>query len=372
MFVDFNKVFKEKNTIYNIPDPIIKALSNELPHGLKYTLLDSETCVIVPEEGDLKITIDIDNDDLSEIDSTKDLMEFLYRSQKKLEIKSRKIKLNGHEFDVSEILKSPLRDEELIGLTRCFIVPERFPEPFDLIFNYNSGEKFYLKMQRQPLADLKKSLFKSVGLSAIELSYIIDEENHRMDMKFDLNLDKAENIQEMIEASKFSYHMISGDVKIGTIPIKANINYKFNKDNLKEIIDFWKKVEQISTVLNCSFQPKVNILRGDMKLVNDLYKSLILGEDIEELHPQMQLEIGFTEEPDIDSFKKSNIGFKFTMIQLFNLLDEEISVNCSKEITNFEINKVIKKENEKYTYVFSLEPIDTKGILEKIRYSLVE
>lgn len=43
MFADYNSLFNDGDNDNKIPDPIIKAMSRDLPEGFKYELADEET-----------------------------------------------------------------------------------------------------------------------------------------------------------------------------------------------------------------------------------------------------------------------------------------------------------------------------------------
>ena len=233
MFVSFNKAFDKKKSMDKIPEPIIKALSEELPSGFKYVQMDKDTCCLIPEGEEINFSFDFIKDNEFNAKTPDELMEYLYRTQKQLRIKSNTIEINGNKLNVSDLIKLPLKNVEIDHST-IIIEPKAFPKPFELPIEYEDGKYISVKIQRQPLADLKKSLFKSIDMESMEVSYIIDEINHSMSMDLKIRLDKAETVEEILKISKIYDRFKKGKVVIGNNEINGCIKEKDYDNNFAE------------------------------------------------------------------------------------------------------------------------------------------
>lgn len=366
MFADYNSLFNDGDNDNKIPDPIIKAMSRDLPEGFKYELADEETLIMVPErEEGFNLSLDIPNIDLDFIDSKKDFWEFLYRSQRKFKVTNEKIRINGEEVEVSKILTSPFQ----AGNTEFFIVPPPFPAPFKLPLTLEDGEEICLKIKRQPLADLKKSLFKSIGTESLNLSYIIDEEKHSMSMKYKLKLDKADNIEELISVLKLTKALLEGRVKIGDAPLKVDENLRNDKEDLEILLEFWKRLNEVSKKLDIEFPPREKVSYSDMQVVNNLYDSLILGNVLKESILEYECHLEFSEEPNLDLLDKhKGIALRVNAPQILEVLNQKIEVWVSILFKNVKAESIEKVPNEEFAYIIKFIPYEKKEIEQQIKY----
>ncbi len=366
MFADYNSLFNDGDNDNKIPDPIIKAMSRDLPEGFKYELADEETLIMVPErEEGFNLSLDIPNIDLDFIDSKKDFWEFLYRSQTKFKVTNEKIRINGEEVEVAKILTTPFED----GKTELFLVPPPFPDPFTLPLTLEDGEEIYLTIKRQPFADLKKSLFKSIGMESLNLSYIIDEEKHSMSMKYKLNLDKAHNIEELIKVLKLAKALLEGRVKIEDIPLKVDENLRNDKEDLEKLLEFWERLNDVSKKLAIEFPPREKVSYSDMQVVNNLYDSLILGNVLKESILEYEWSFEFSEEPNLDLIDKhKGIALRVNAPQILEVLNQKIEVWASILLKNVKVDSIKKVLDKEFTYIVKSLPYGKKEIDQQIKY----
>lgn len=366
MFADYNSLFNDGDNDNKIPEPIIKAMSRDLPEGFKYELADEETLIMVPErEEGFNLSLNIPNNDLDFIDSKKDFREFLYRSQTKFKVTNEKIRINGEEVEVAKILTTPFED----GKTELFLVPPPFPDPFKLPLTLEDGEEVCLTIKRQPLADLKKLLFKSIGMESLNLSYIIDEEKHSMSMKYKLNLDKADNIEELIKVLKLAKALLEGSVKIGDTPLKVDGNLRNDKEDLEILLEFWKRLNEVSKKLAIEFPPREKVSYSDMQVVNNLYDSLILGNVLKESILEYECHLEFSEEPNLDLLDKhKGIALRVNAPQILEVLNQKIEVWASILFKNVKAESIEKVPNEEFAYIIKFIPYEKKEIEQQIKY----
>lgn len=369
MFASFNKAFNKNKSVNKIPEPIVKALSNKLPDGFKYESLGNESCFLSTTNDEMKISFALINDEFN-IKSQEELAEYLYRTQKKLEIKTDTININGEEFNVNDLIVFPLKDLTFDEKnTKFIIIPPPFPDPFELPINYENNKSINIKIQRQPYADLNKSLFKSISLDYMEISYVIDELNNKMEMNYKINLDKAKNLEEIIIASKLYKMFETGEIVIKGNIIKGNIkNNKINED-FNKLIEFWEKVYQLSKYFRVDFKPKKQVLFKEAKIINDLYVSFIEETDIEEYEDTTQFTLTFNEKIDDNKVEiDSKMILQFIEPKEFLILEEKIKLFSVITLSNFKIKNILKVQENPFKYEFKIEPLNDEGVLKKVRY----
>lgn len=177
MFADFNKAFFKENAIEaKIPREVLKSLSENLPDGFEYTELDHGLAGIIPQDSNIELSgLKLDWTD-SVFDGFKpsnlnEAMEYLYRTQRKYEIEltdEDSIIINGVSFKVGKIIEMPFEEKEKRAY-KFTIIPQPFQPPFEVRLEGNGViKKFYV--ERQPYADMNKSLFKNINSPAFEIS----------------------------------------------------------------------------------------------------------------------------------------------------------------------------------------------------------
>ena len=175
--------------------------------GLKYVQVDDEYCAVAPEQGNLTIKLKELKMNMPEgfqPQTPDELMEFLYRSQQTLETNSDTVAINGNELMLSEFVTNPFRDGTFEESTAKFVVmPKPFPDPFPLQIEYKEEDiSKTFQVRRQPLADMHKSLFKSVNNDVLEIKYTIDEVTNTLKFNVHMDFAKAVSVKEIIEASQ--------------------------------------------------------------------------------------------------------------------------------------------------------------------------
>ncbi|MBC5641218.1 MULTISPECIES: abortive infection system toxin AbiGii family protein [Clostridia] len=369
MFVSFNKAFDKKKSMDKIPEPIIKALSEELPSGFKYVQMDKDTCCLIPEGEEINFSVDFIKDNEFNAKTPDELMEYLYRTQKQLRIKSNTIEINGNKLNVSDLIKLPLKNVEIDHST-IIIEPKAFPKPFELPIEYEDGKYISVKIQRQPLADLKKSLFKSIDMESMEVSYIIDEINHSMSMDLKIRLDKAETVEEILKISKIYDRFKKGKVVIGNNEINGCIKEKDYDNNFAELIDFWEKVNALSGFLGIVIKPKVNILNEDVEIVKALYNSFIENTDFKKNINTKKFTLSFKNEIKTDEINyKDEMAFQFEEYKEYSILETPLELYCVITLSNFKINNITLQDKvDLFKYDMEVEAVTEEGVIKSVRF----
>lgn len=370
MFASFDKAFNKKKSIDKIPEPIIKALSTKLPSGFKYVQIDNETCGLFPENDEMKFSLDFIKDNEFKAKTPEELMEYLYRTQKQLEVKSSTIRINGEDFNISDLVKHPLKDIHIDeNHSKLIIKPQAFPQPFEIPIGYENGKYINVKIQRQPYADLKKSLFKSIDMESMEISYIIDEINHSMSMDFKIRLDKAKSVEEIIIVSKMYNSFKNGKVIIGNSLINGNVKIKDIDDNFLHLIDFWEKVNKLSEFFKILFEPKDIILEEDVEIIDALYNSFIDNIDFEQFIDTRKFTLTFKNKIETNEIDCINeMIMQFVEYKEYLILERTIKLYCVTTLSNFKIQQILEDETEPFKYEIEVNTLSDKGVLKKMRF----
>ncbi|BCC18266.1 abortive infection system toxin AbiGii family protein [Bacillus paranthracis] len=372
MFSNFKQAFKkDESTTSNIPQAVLDALSEELPRGLKYVPLDDHHIKAVPEEGEeIKITISnlkIKLPNGLKLNSPDELQEFLYRTQQTVQTDGENIKINGETKPLTELVKKPFQPQKNI-VGKYDIVPEPFPEPKPLEVVYEEKgitEVFHIK--REPLADMKKSLFKTVDPGPLEIILTLDEEANNIIVNINLMLSKAVDIEEIIAAIKLYIGFLNGKIKLAggiQTPIMSETD---GKGAIEDALRYWEKVSAISEKLDVKFNPQEGIDEEGLLLINQLYKSLI-----ENLPYKMPVTINnFTtttsEGLNTSEFSPgSSMAFQYTNTENVTLYGATFTIFNAVALLNCKIKGIEPVEPNKYK--FNIEPAYGDSIMQASKH----
>jgi hypothetical protein len=369
MFASFEKAFNKNKAINKVPEPIIKALNNKLPSGFKYEVLDEESLYLKTVDDNMRFLFQSINNDFN-AKSSQELLEYLYRTQKELEIKNSTVDINGEKFNVKDLIVFPLKDL-CIDEENCKfkIIPPPFPGPFELAINYEEDKIMKIMIQRQPYADLNKSLFKSINLDSMEIVYIIDELNNSMKINYKIKLKKAKSVEEILISSKIYKMFENGEIIINGNTIKANIKSNKMDESFNELIEFWEKVYDLSKCFNIEFKPKEKILYDDVKIVDSLYNSFIIGVDNEEYIDNDKFTLTFSNKINTSEIKSDNeMVMQYNEYKEYFVLGEKIKLFCIITLSNFKIESVIELQENPFKYELKAKSLSNKGILKITRF----
>lgn len=367
MFANFKKAFKRDESATKMPDAVLEAMSDNLPSGLKYKQIDSEYCKAMPEEGNVKFKFDnlkIKIPKEVQINTPEELAEFLYRTQQVVETSTNAVTINGKQIKVSDYIKKPYADEEIVEDDYKFTFkPESFGAPFLLKITYEDAgiEKEFL-IKRQPLADMHKSQFKSINDGVLEVTYIIDEIKNNLNFNVHIDLSKAEHVTDIIEAFSIYIAFVEGKIKVAgmrlnSVPVEKEIVAATAS------LDYWIKVQAIADVLNIQFNPKEEIDEEDAEWIDKLYRSIVKNQPYKEFCDTAR----FVSKPEGDIDEKTLIengemALQYTESEVLTLYGVQIKlfsyyalINCKFE----SISKINKSENK---YEFKIVATNEKGI----------
>ncbi|MFW2487823.1 abortive infection system toxin AbiGii family protein [Clostridium chromiireducens] len=384
MFASFNKAFKqEKETMYKIPEIILENLNDKLSDGFEYVQVGNDMCTIMPKEKEVKIKANLKLKNMDGINNTSEAIEYLYRTQQEVEVSGKCIELNGVKFDINELIKMPLSNKKFDDLNgKLILKPHEFPKPFKLMVGYND-KNIEMLFQRQPYADLHKSLFQSIDRKSLIISYIVDEIANDMTINIHINISEAESVEEIVEISKIYKCFMSGEGKIANIKLNRGFDNLTEEDGLDSLIEFWNKVNLISKELGILFNPINYILKEDVNLVERLYRCLVEDKPYKEIADLENLTVKCSEELDEKQFiNKDGIVLQFLEGKTYELLEEKFDIYvlitwCNVIVKDTEL---IDKENLEYKFIIDMDSdkkmfrvikyFKNKEVAEKYRESL--
>ena len=284
MFVDFNRVFKNKTqTQLSVPNVLIDYMNRSLPTGIKYVIDSNGHCVItsttescniggfkfVPTEEQKKI--------LGKNFTQQDILDYFYNIQEPIPLvldKDGYILLNGQEFPVEKITFNPFSPIEYISGS-FHMYPQKFPEPFQIKIGCNKYERTLL-VKRIPNDSVSIAAFESDKDAPFYIQYFIDIKKQTLKLNVSFNIAKAKTIRDIVESTSIYNAFLDGK---GTILGKA-LDVKLDSSAAKRFDDnsivFWEKVLQVEEHLKISFIPPQKDVDFDtICLVEQLYQNLI-------------------------------------------------------------------------------------------------
>lgn len=368
MFVNFNRAFNNNKREVKIPEVILQYMSDKLPEGLQYVQIDRDTCGIMSKDNELSITVPIEVPSNIKLNDNTKLMEYLYRTQTELEIKSEYIKINGNRIKVSEMFIRPLAKNDFEG--GCFVIrPEPFPGPIKLTVGCQEFN-IEFEFERQPYANMNKMLFKSINNNIVEISYIIDEIKMSLSVNIKLHLSNAVSAEEVVYAYKIYKAFKSGTATLGNMEINTKSNDTNDEiyKNIDGIIEFWNRVDELGKNFKVLFKPKQNLNQEDYLYVQKLYKSLIEDKTYKEFATLNNILVTLSEEDNDDKLIPEFQSIQY--IEQVNLELMNVNLDIWSVITWFDI-KVIEKElidSKKNLFKLSIGTTTDKGMYKVVKH----
>lgn len=369
MFTNFDKVFFKKKEVGNqIPSEVIEVLNDDLPDGLVYQEVENGTLVAISKE-DLEMTISgfsIEMPDdfpipLEEKPTLGDLLDFMYRTQRDVELKlsNNKISVNGALIDIDKLISFPILKNNVRDF-KLLIRPQAFPNPTKLSIRGNGIEKEVL-FKRKPYADMKKILVESIGKEAFETSYILDEKTHQLTFNFKIVSENATNIEQIIEALKLYQAFLTGNIEFAGQMLPNNQDNELERESIAESILFWTKILELERRLNVSFNPKSSITREDLILLEQLYRSFIENKPFRERSDISSFSMDLFPGGDIEQLLGTeDMTFQYIQNSVVRLLDVEIYVSSIVGLFDFKVTGIKYVNSEKSKCKMFIEPLQGK------------
>lgn len=286
MFVDFNKVFKDKpQTQMAIPQPLVDYMNRSLPEGIRYVADENGNCEITSETGSFSIGGFVFEPTEKQLKilgknyTQQDVLSYFYNSQKAIPLTLKKegyILLNGVEFPIEKVSFNPHVPIDLKYVEKSFwLYPSKFPEAFPVKMGSDKYEREIL-ISRVPNESISIMAFESSCDEPLKVQYFINENKKSITMNLSLNLVKANTVFDLVQATSIYNAFIDGKGTLlghsfGAGLVDTNVK-KFDDKS----ISFWERVLDIERILEVQFYPpQDNVDTDDIYLVEQLYQSLV-------------------------------------------------------------------------------------------------
>ncbi|MDR1687008.1 MAG: hypothetical protein LBS21_00145 [Clostridiales bacterium] len=356
MFVDFNRVFKEKpQTKMAVPSSIMGFISKSLPEGIKYTSDDDGTCTIGSDGESFTISgFDLNLSEkqkeiLGSNPSFSDVMRYLYNSQKPISLQEKKegyITLNGRDFPIEKISYKPLNPVRYVSGSLS-LFPYPFPNPFPLTIGCEKYER-KLYVSRVPNNSINIASFESKKDEPLRINYQFDEDSKTFTFNATLELKNAKTIKDIVESIFIYNAFFDGNFLFAGKPLSFDTkSKKANTYNEKNAL-FWDKVLKLENYFGVVFlPPKEEINNQTACLVEQLYQNLIMHNPTRESQNVNSIN-GIYDPNTNDSFLVELINkpiyFEFEVTEQILLFGVEIELNklmglFNAIITHYEVNE---------------------------------
>ncbi|MFF2339191.1 abortive infection system toxin AbiGii family protein [Bacillus mycoides] len=372
MFANFKKAFKKDESDTKIPKAILDAMSDSLPSGLKYTQMDKGYCTIAPEKGELKFKFEnlkIKIPKNIKLTTAEELTEFLYRTQQLVETETDVVTINDNKIKLSDVVKHPFKEKNFEKGSKFVIQPESFGEPFPLKVEHENGQiaKEFL-IERKPLADMHKSLFRSINEDVLEITYTLDEQHHNLKFNVNVDLQKAKTVLEIIEAFNIYIAFIEGKIKIEGMLLNP-VPIEKERVAAGAALDYWKTVQAVAEKLDVQFKPDEGEGAVNAEWIAKLYRSFVENK----AYKQRSGTASFITESkgDWDEKKlleKGAMALQYTLNEGIKVYGVDIPLYSAVALLNCKVESVIPVEGLDRKYEFKVIPADEKGIYQAARH----
>lgn len=284
MFVDFNRVFKNKpQTQIVAPKAFVDYMNKSLPTGVKYVVKDNGNFVITSKGDSISIggflfkPTDEQKKVLGKNYSIQDVLDYSYNSQTPIPLTLQKdgfIILNGQEFSIDKLSYNPMNPVKYVSGV-VYMYPHPFPEPFKITVGGNKYERSLL-ISRVPHNSINIGEYESNQDGPLQIKYYLDKNDHRLTLNISFNLKKAKTVRDIVESTMIYNAFLDGE----GILMGHSLEGTLTGDNANRFDDnsavFWEKVLKIEEFLDVSFTPPQDDVDIEtICLVEQLYQNLI-------------------------------------------------------------------------------------------------
>lgn len=284
MFVDFNKVFKDKpKSQMSIPQPLVDYMNNSLPEGVKYVADENGNYEITSETGSLSIGGFVLEPTEKQIKilgknyTQQDVLDYLYNSQKAMPLKLKKegyILLNGVEFPIEKMSFNPTLPVKYVEES-FWIYPSKFPEASPIKMGSDKYERDIL-ISRVPNESVNIMCFESSNDEPLKVQCFINKKGKSLTMNLSLNLKNARTVLDLVQVTSIYNAFIDGKATFLGHSFGSRLKDGSVKKFDERSISFWERVLDIERILKVQFCPSQDTVAvEDIYLVEQLYQSLV-------------------------------------------------------------------------------------------------
>ena len=155
---------------------------------------------------------------------------------------------------------------------------------------------------------------------------------------------------------------INGTVDFNNKRITELLETEDAADWIPEALEFWNRILEIESRLGLSFNPSVGLENDDVKLLTEIYHSMIKGNPLLIYNPFSSITVSdYIPNSDRFVFKVPNISFKFVEKWDINILNEIFIIYSASILSDFLFTKKHKlRDGRTKLYI---KPEEGKSIL---------
>ena len=383
MLGSFYNAFKD-NKEHQLPQAVLDIISKDLPKNYGYVYNKQlRRYFAAPLDKDEKqdIKIDFDFEQISEYPdwAKKDpnsMMEYLYRTQKKLKIKKAELKdKDGKLYSMSDLQKDPFSSGEKV--IEEYIIPSPFPEGKKVPFQTKSGKTKEIIIRRVPCESRKFIKMSNEDFPALSLTVFIPDVgcNELGKIGVSVTPSKAETVFDAVFSLELLKGYADGTLKINGVCIGKErfSNPSYDNVAIEEKLSLWNGIMCLQEKLGVSFDPRIKLNTNDLRVLDELVEMFVDGKDKKYKAPVEYLAVN-KEAIDDPEFKKNaitdNKGLAFSFIngpRKYVLMGAEFDLFTTELMVGFKIDRVELDEDAAKLYIVNAG--DDPWILYK-RYSL--
>lgn len=361
-----------------------KYIDAQAPRGTHYHYDGESSYYLMPNKDStlkmkLKVRIPEDMKNIG-FQNANEFSEYLYRTQRALEIEEPEFSHEDTPIEISQVLKSFNSNVESKS-GKYFITPEPFRKPFEIPIKINDKD-YPFEIKQVPFPSLKEVRFESSKDGIIFIKVAYNEETNRLDFSLTYNLKKANSISEICQKKELFEDLAEGSLKI--FDKDFEILTKDQSSDLKHLILFYSKLYEIEQKLDIQFDPKERISPEDVTNACKVYISFV--EDYYYYYEDKHSTFEITVKEELDFSSMENLAMVAYNEATIRILDQSIQMaeqfvfKCvepskdNKKITKRgdKVNFVVKDDRIRYNKLFMEIPEepDLYKIQEKLKNAI--
>lgn len=383
MFAKFDNIFNNSDN-HIIPDEIVSAINSiqDLPKGYKYVKHDS-FCMLesIEPENNKEVTykgnIIVDKEVLDKCGddsvTSKNILEYLYRTQSSAEVTDLKLIVNGKEYDM-EVGQFDTSSKP-IG-RKMIIIPRPFLEPQIIPIQIIDGKKFDISFSRKPYNSMDTMLFSNDDFKSLDIKLYfhentIDNDNFDVDLSITININETKSVDNLIDSLELYKAFMNSNIIIDGTQLPKVSDAKYDKNWINAGLEIWHKVKELETMLKLNFNPSKDLNENQYTELLDLYDTLIENKELTYYNCVQSFNASVNNIADIEKhLNKTGMSVDFIGSKNISVLEQEFIVYSYTKISDYIITSIEHIENQ--LYKFNLKSENNKKIKLQIMYFLTE
>lgn len=360
MIADFSDVFgKEREKGNMIPREVLGILEkDELPSSFMYYQDDDGEYIVGPRPEHIaepkKLSVKIDrsfiDDNLKGIPQEK-WMEYIYRTQMKVPIKSAEVGDAGKTIPIEKMAGNPLQEPPKVK--DIVMSPAPFPDIPPMEFETVEGDKILMQLIRKPHPSFDEIVLENTGFPAFWVQFTLCADRTKSRMVYAVKPKLAETVSDAVIAIHMAKGFFYGNLKMGGQEL-GGIEAKqrdAEEEQLKGIETLWTTLKELEEALGTVFKPAAELPDEDIQFIAQLDAGILRDKPVIWRHPfeHFHLREFHIKDGNIkDIIGKEGIECEFIEGPIkCDLLGASFDVYSKTRLSNIVITNVVWDDNER-------------------------